>query len=399
MAQQNARLNTDLDNKITSSYHDGTDWYMQTKAKDGAISSLGATTDAEATGNGTLIGIIKRIRTLFGGGLPAALSGNGNLKTVVSEPLPSGTNTIGTVSVNQLPTIPAGDNNIGNVDIISTPADATQGAAVPNKAFAVAGSDGTNARQLKTDTNGELQVDILSSALPAGAATSAKQDNIISYIDALESLLTAIRDTAGIKKIVDALPTGDNNIGNVDVVSSALPTGASTSAKQDTIISAVDGLENLITEIKDTDGIKKITDTVNTLIKGNQLRETQIGTDQTITWANSDAANTQKTVTFTKPAIPVSEYELIIYNPSTITDITVKIFNVETALGGSDRDALLTSVTIPKAQAMTGTTINTHIKLISGVFNGGDCKLVLSNDTVLGASDSFSAYVRLREVI
>lgn len=399
MSQQNARLNTDLDNKLTSSYHDGTDWYMQTKAKDGAISSLGATTDAEATGNGTLIGIIKRIRTLFGGGLPAALSGNGNLKTVVSEPLPSGTNTIGTVSVNQLPTIPAGDNNIGNVDIISTPADATQGAAVPNKAFAVAGSDGTNARQLKTDTNGELQVDILSSALPAGAATSAKQDNIISYIDALESLLTAIRDTAGIKKIVDALPTGDNNIGNVDVVSSALPTGASTSAKQDTIISAVDGLENLITEIKDTDGIKKITDTVNTLIKGNQLRETQIGTDQTITWANSDAANTQKTVTFTKPAIPVSEYELIIYNPSTITDITVKIFNVETALGGSNRDALLTSINIPKAQTITGTTINTHVKLISGIFNGSNCKLVLSNDTVLGASDGFSAYVRLREVI
>jgi hypothetical protein len=133
--------------------------------------------------------------------------------------------------------------------------------------------------------------------------------------------------------------------------------------------------------------------------KGNQLSGAQVGTDQTVTWANSDAANTQKTVTFTKPAIPVSEYELIIYNPSTITDITVKIFNVETALGGSDRDALLTSVTIPKSQTLTGTTINTHIKLISGMFNGGDCKLVLSNDTVLGASDGFSAYVRLREVI
>lgn len=31
-----------------------------------------------------------------------------------------------------------------------------------------------------------------------------------------------------------ALPAGDNNIGNIDVVSSALPTGAATSAKQDT---------------------------------------------------------------------------------------------------------------------------------------------------------------------
>jgi hypothetical protein len=250
MSQQNARLNTDLDNKLTSSYHDGTDWYMQTKAKDGAISSLGATTDAEATGNGTLIGIIKRIRTLFGGGLPAALSGNGNLKTAVSESLPAGTNNIGSVNVTQIPSIPAGTNTIGSV-----------------------------------------------------------------------------------------------------------------------------------------------------INKGNQLRETQVGTDQTVTWANSDAANTQKTVTFAKPSTPMSEYELVVYNPSAITDITVKIFNVETGLGSGDRDALLTVVNIPKAQALTGTTINTHIKLISGMFNGGACKLVLSNNTVLGASDGFSAYVRLREVI
>ncbi len=249
MSQQNARLNTDLDNKLTSSYHDGTDWYMQTKAKDGAISSLGATTDAEATGNGTLIGIIKRIRTLFGGGLPAALSGNGNLKTAVSESLPAGTNNIGSVNVTQIPSIPAGTNTIGSV-----------------------------------------------------------------------------------------------------------------------------------------------------INKGNQLRETQVGTDQTVTWANSDAANTQKTVTFAKPSTPMSEYELVVYNPS-ITDITVKIFNVETGLGSGDRDALLTVVNIPKAQALTGTTINTHIKLISGMFNGGACKLVLSNDAALGASDGFSAYVRLREVI
>lgn len=37
------------------------------------------------------------------------------------------------------------------------------------------GFDGTNARYLKTDSSGELQVDVLSSALPAGAATSTIQ--------------------------------------------------------------------------------------------------------------------------------------------------------------------------------------------------------------------------------
>jgi hypothetical protein len=40
----------------------------------------------------------------------------------------------------------------------------------------------------------------------------------------LKTILTAIRDTAGIKKIVDALPEGTNNIGDVDIAS-ALPAG------------------------------------------------------------------------------------------------------------------------------------------------------------------------------
>jgi hypothetical protein len=133
-------------------------------------------------------------------------------------------------------------------------------------------------------------------------------------------------------------------------------------------------------------------------LTGSNLRQTQAGTDQTIIWANSAAINTQQTVTFTKPASPVSEYELIVYNPSTITDITVKIFNVETSLGAGTRDALVTTVSIPKSQAVTGTTINTQAKYLHGVFNGTDCKLVLSNDTVLGVADGFSAYLRIREV-
>lgn len=133
-------------------------------------------------------------------------------------------------------------------------------------------------------------------------------------------------------------------------------------------------------------------------IIGEALLENQVGADQTLTWANSDAENTQKTVSFTKPAQPLSEYELIVYNPSTVTDITVKVFNVETSLGGASRDAFITSVSIPKSQMVTGTTINTYAKFVHGMFNGGNLKLVLSNDTVLGASDGFSAYARLREV-
>lgn len=55
--------------------------------------------------------------------------------------------------------------------------------------------------------------------------------------------------------IVGPLPAGTNNIGDVDVVSSALPTGASTSAKQDTIIGHLDGVEGLLTTIDGDTGI------------------------------------------------------------------------------------------------------------------------------------------------
>ena len=43
------------------------------------------------------------------------------------------------------------------------------------KGIVVQGSDGTNVRPLKTDAGGELQVDVLSSALPSGAATAVDQ--------------------------------------------------------------------------------------------------------------------------------------------------------------------------------------------------------------------------------
>jgi hypothetical protein len=64
-------------------------------------------------------------------------------------------------------------------------------------------------------------------------ATEAKQNS-------LETVLKAIRDSAGIKKITDALPAGTNKIGKVDVDSSALPIRAATEAKQDSLLTQTD---------------------------------------------------------------------------------------------------------------------------------------------------------------
>src|SRR3990167_1885957 len=48
---------------------------------------------------------------------------------------------------------------------------ATTAAAIPTKGLAVSGTDGTNARVLKTDTSGELQVDVLT--MPTVAVTQS----------------------------------------------------------------------------------------------------------------------------------------------------------------------------------------------------------------------------------
>ena len=184
----------------------------------------------------------------------------------------------------------------------------------------IAGVDGTTAKIIKVGSTGEVRIDPVGTTtqpisatslpLPTGAATEAT-------LATVDSVLDAIKDTAGIKKITDPLPAGTNNIGDVDVVSSALPTGAATestlatrasaatqtdgSQKSQVVDSAGDGLEidasgraaiqnqpnmdvalstratestlsaadtklgnidSVLDSIKDTDGIKKITDSL-----------------------------------------------------------------------------------------------------------------------------------------
>lgn len=82
-------------------------------------------------------------------------------------------------------------------------------------------------------------VTITSSVLPTGAATSSNQSTIIGHIDGIETVLGTIDgDTSSLAGCV-----GGTEL-QVDIVSSALPTGAATAAKQDTgntSLSSIDG--------------------------------------------------------------------------------------------------------------------------------------------------------------
>jgi hypothetical protein len=96
----------------------------------------------------------------------------------------------------------------------------------------------------------ELQVDVVASALPTGAATAAKQDTIIGHVDGIETVLGTIdADTSALAgcvggsemqvDVVGALPAGSNAIGKlaansgVDIgdvdVTSVVPGVAATS--------------------------------------------------------------------------------------------------------------------------------------------------------------------------
>jgi hypothetical protein len=74
----------------------------------------------------------------------------------------------------------------------------------------------------------EMQVDVVSSTLPSGAATAANQSTVIGHLDGVEALLGTIdADTSTLAGAVDgnevqvdvvgALPAGTNLIGNVGV--------------------------------------------------------------------------------------------------------------------------------------------------------------------------------------
>ncbi|MBW7652038.1 hypothetical protein [Anoxybacillus sp. ST4] len=110
MPQQNGRLNTDLDNKLTSSYYDGAKWHMFMKALNGDIEALGSTTDP-ATAQ-TVIGLLKALIAK----LPSTLQ-NDAIKAAITTALPAGTNKIGSVDIANNPTVRVDSATPVNVSI------------------------------------------------------------------------------------------------------------------------------------------------------------------------------------------------------------------------------------------------------------------------------------------
>lgn len=95
----------------------------------------------------------------------------------------------------------------------------TDGTGTPSKAIGIAGTDGTNPQIVKTDSSGELQVDVLSSALPSGAATAANQSTANTALSAIQTAVEILDNTVSGSEmqvdIVGSLPAGTNAIGKL----------------------------------------------------------------------------------------------------------------------------------------------------------------------------------------
>lgn len=108
------------------------------------------------------------------------------MDSIAGKPIPLSTNLVGAKDPSDL-LQPLSVDSGGNLLVSATltdPTNGTPGTPVPVEAKYVAGTDGTNLRGLKTDANGELQVDVLSSALPAGAATETTLSGISAKLPA-----------------------------------------------------------------------------------------------------------------------------------------------------------------------------------------------------------------------
>jgi len=108
---------------------------------------------------------------------------------------------------------------------------ATDGSATPTKGVLIAGQDGTNAQTIKTDTSGELQVDVLT--MPTVAVTQSGTWDEVGINDSGNSItvdqptgtnlhtvvdsgtITTVSTVTAVTSITNALPAGTNAIGKL----------------------------------------------------------------------------------------------------------------------------------------------------------------------------------------
>lgn len=210
------------------------------------------------------------------------------------------------VSVASLP-LPSGAATSAKQDTIITAVTdipniiGTDGAAGPSKVLSIGGTQATGEiQEIQVDADGQLQVDVLSSALPSGAATSAKQDT------GNTSLATLAGAVAGTEVQVDVLtmPTVTVTATNLDVQSGGAD--LATSAQGAAIQTAVELVDDTVATLGTTTYTEAAT---KGLIIGAVRRDadtTLVNTTNEIGPLQMDANGRLKTEVFSGETLPVT---------------------------------------------------------------------------------------------
>lgn len=127
---------------------------------------------------------------------------------VVSSALPTGASTLAEQQsqTTHLSTIAGDTTSIQTAVELLDDTVATDGSATPTKGILMAGQDGTNAQTIKTDTNGELQVDVLTMPTTTVQATDLDIRNLTNT-DVVTAELSAV-DNA----VLDAIEVDTSTI-------------------------------------------------------------------------------------------------------------------------------------------------------------------------------------------
>lgn len=183
------------------------------------------------------------------------------------------------------------------------------------------GDDGTNIQSVKVDAAGELQIDVLSSALPSGASTSALQSTIDTSINTLlkpasslaqvtlvptVTTVSTVTNLSQMSGAAIAMGTGVRSAGTqrvtvatddvvpISAASLPLPSGAATSALQSTQDTSINTL------LKPANTLAGVT-TVSTVTNLSQLGGAAVSMNTGVR-----DAGTQRVTIATNDSVPVT---------------------------------------------------------------------------------------------
>jgi cellobiose-specific phosphotransferase system component IIA len=261
--------------------------------------------------------------------------------------LPAGSNAIGKLAANS-------GVDIGDVDVLSSalPSGAATSALQTTANGILTTIDADTSLLAGAIAGTEMQVDVLTSALPSGAATSALQTSS-------EALLTTIdADTSLLAGAVSGTEV------QVDVLTSALPSGAATSALQtsgNSLLTTIDADTSLLagaisgTEMQ-VDVLSLPADSKNYVWKE--------GLDSTIGGITNSILDTSTTNIPSGTQLTVATLANDVYEIQTVEDIGefIGVYAGATLkailpLGGGSVKINLPSTTVVKLASFSGTAI------------------------------------------